>query len=150
MTDTPSQLLKGSDYVLLRNPPSIRPDWNFNSPGDNQSVLSQQKNAATIIGRIYFVRGNPPSFADELKRLNPLAEGSRNLVYDAIAASAVLTRILAWLLSEIFHYRSRKAYQLEIEYERALREATEQVNQANIEKSKAEALAFLAQAEAVS
>ncbi|WP_373546445.1 hypothetical protein [Chamaesiphon sp.] len=147
-TDTPSQLLKGSDYVILRNPPSIQADWKFNSPRDSKIVLSQQKNVAKIVGRIYFIRGNPPSFLSELEKWlkKPL---SGNLVYNAIAGSALVTGLLAWLLSEFFHYRSRKAYQLEIEYERALREATEQVNQANIEKSKAEALALLAQAEAV-
>ncbi len=139
-TDTPSQLLKNSDYVLLHNPPSIKADWKFNSPRDSNIILSQHKNTSNIVGRIYFVRGNPPSFLSELEKWlkNPLGG---NLVYNAIAGSALLTGLLAWLLSELFHYRSRKAYQLEIEYERALREA-------NIEKSKAESLALLAQSDA--
>jgi|GEM_PF-6610523 len=146
--DTSAHLLKEYNYIILRNPSSSKPDWKFESPRDSQIVLSQQPNVNLITGRIYFVRGNPPSFPDELKTLNPFSKGSRNLVYDAISGAALLTGILAWLLSEIFHYRSRKADRLEIESERALRDAAEQLNQANTEKSNAEVLALSAQVEA--
>jgi hypothetical protein len=146
--DTPANLLKGYDYIILRNPPSSKPDWKFESPRDSQIVVSQQQNVNPIIGRIYFVRGNPPSFIDELKTLNPFRKGSRNLVYDAIAGAALLTGILAWLLSEAFHYRSRKSDRLEIEAERSIRQAAEQVTQANIDKFNAQEDARLAQARA--
>ncbi len=146
--DTSAHLLNGYDYIILRNPPSSKPDWKFESPRDSQIVVSQQQNVNPIIGRIYFVRGNPPSFIDELKTLNPFSKGSRNLVYDAISGAALLTGILAWLLSEIFHYRSRKSDRLEIEAERSIRQASEQVTQANINKFQAEKNASLAQARA--
>jgi hypothetical protein len=146
-TDTPSQLLKNSDYVLLHNLPSIKADWKFNSPRDSNIILSQQKNTGKIVGRIYFVRGNPPSFLSELEKWlkNPLGG---NLVYNAIAGSALLTGLLAWLLSEIFHYRSRKVDRLKIEFERKIRQASEQVTQANIDKFKAKEDARLAQTRA--
>jgi hypothetical protein len=146
--DTSAHLLKGYDYIILRNPPSTKPDWKFESPRDSQIVVSRQQNVNPIIGRIYFVRGNPPSFSDELKILNPFSQGSRNLVYDAIAGAALLTGILAWILSEIFHYRSRKSDRLEIEAERSIRQAAEQVTQANIDKFNAQEDARLAQARA--
>jgi hypothetical protein len=146
--DTPAHSLKGSDYIILRNPPTSKPDWKFESPRDSQIMVSQQQNINPIIGRIYFVRGNPPSFIDELKTLNPFSKGSRNLVYDAIAGAALLTGILAWLLSEIFHYRSRKSDRLEIEAERSIRQASEQLTQANIDKFQAEKDARLAQTRA--
>jgi hypothetical protein len=110
-TDTPAQLLNGELYVLLRDPPPLEQEWNFASPRATEVSRLKSSDRGRIIGRVYFVRGNQPSFTAAIEKwlTSPLSKSSTNSVYNAILGTAIFTAFIVWLLSEIIHFKSIKA-----------------------------------------
>ncbi len=150
-TDYPAKKLNG-DFLILRDPPPIKQEWKFDSPRSIQKTLTGKQNYGNVIGRVYLLRGNSPSFQSELLSWwqNPWSNSGKNVVYNAIIGSAVLTGVLVWLLTELASYikinadrqelqaeqKIRQATELRLESEQRIRQTTEQVlsaNQATIE-----------------
>lgn len=125
-TDYPAQKLNG-DFLILRDPAPIEQEWKFDSPRSIQKVSTGKQNHGNVIGRVYLLRGNPPSFQSELLSWwqNPLNNSGKNVVYNAIAGSAILTGVLVWLLTELASYIKVRADRQELEAEQKIRQATE-------------------------
>ncbi|NJK34197.1 MAG: hypothetical protein HC919_04160 [Oscillatoriales cyanobacterium SM2_2_1] len=117
--------MAASPHVLLYNPLPLQQEWSFLSPR-NDTQVPQQKNQGTIIGRIYFLRAEPPAFKDELERWsrdipNSLANlggskstiSSRTLVYNSVAFSALLTGLITFLILEFAYYLMRHSQEKE-------------------------------------
>jgi hypothetical protein len=110
--DRPAQLLAGELYTILQDPPSSQPEWGFDHPRAKQVTTYPQKlDKGKIIGRVYFLRGNPESFISAMKAWfnNLLDNSSSNSVYNAITIASLFTGLLVWSLSEIVYFKSKKA-----------------------------------------
>ncbi len=84
------KLLKPSDltnkpYSLLRNPAPLYAEWYYSSPHsqDVDRQMRNKQNRGQIIGRVYYIRGVPPSYLDDVKRWlqNPLRDSGGGRIY---------------------------------------------------------------------
>jgi hypothetical protein len=144
-TDYPAQQLTG-DFLILRDPPPFKQEWKFDNPRASEKTLTGEQNTGNIIGRVYLLRGTKPSFQSEVKAWleNPLNNSSKNVVYNAIAGSAILTGFIVWLLTELLSYikisadrqeleaknKVSEAAKMKFKAEQKLRQATDKISQA--------------------
>lgn len=63
-----SNVLANSDYDLLRNPPPLYAEAAYDSSRDETRRLTGLRNSGEIIGRVYYVRGIPPTFFEDYSR----------------------------------------------------------------------------------
>ncbi len=117
--DRPAQLLSG-DILLLRDPAPINQEWKFADPHATKRISSGLQNSGNVIGRVYLLRGNPPSFTSEIYNWlkNPWKVSRSTLVYNAITGTALVTGIIVWLLSELIYFSQKKADRRELEAEK--------------------------------
>jgi FtsZ-binding cell division protein ZapB len=161
--DKPAQLLSG-DFLLLRDPIPNNQEWKFESSHAKERISSGLQNPGKIIGRVYLLRSNRPSFISEIQNWlqNPWKVSRSTLVYNAITGTALLTGIIVWLLSELAYCSQKKAdriklesekqvgeaTKIKLEAEKQIRQATERVLSANKAASEAKANALNIQAAA--
>ena len=64
----PESLLKESEpYDLLTDPPQLEPLFEHKSPRSTQAVqVGSTKRGVKVLGRLYYLRSAPPSFAEDL------------------------------------------------------------------------------------
>jgi hypothetical protein len=60
--------IQNQPFNTLRNPPPLYPEWEFRSPNDKELTFLEQKNLGKIIGRVYYLRNQPPTFFTDLVR----------------------------------------------------------------------------------
>lgn len=53
-------------YDLLTDPPPLITQYNHSSPRVDEASPSSMKNTGRVIGRVYYLRGVPPSFPEDL------------------------------------------------------------------------------------
>ena len=125
-TENPAQQLTG-DFLVLRDPPPLKQEWEFESPRVPTKILTGEQNTGNIIGRVYLLRGNQPDFHSEVRSWlqNPLNNSSKNFIYNAIAGSAIFTGFIVWLLAELTSYIKINADRQELEAEKKVSEATQ-------------------------
>ncbi|MGK7940846.1 MAG: hypothetical protein AB4062_11995 [Crocosphaera sp.] len=54
-------------YSSLQDPPPLYAERKFNSPRDETWTMTDTKNQGLIIGRVYYLRGIPPKFSEDIK-----------------------------------------------------------------------------------
>jgi signal transduction histidine kinase len=67
----PQKMLVDVPYDVLRDPPPVHAEWKYHSYSSRDREPTGLKNMGRTIGRIYYLRGIPPSFGlDTLQLLN--------------------------------------------------------------------------------
>jgi hypothetical protein len=127
-TDYPTRQLINGDFLILRDPPPLKQEWKFKSPRVSEKILTGEQNSGNVIGRVYLLRGNPPSFQSELQAWlkNPINISSKTVVYNAIAGSALFTGLVVWFLSELVFYIKINADRKELATEKKANDAAQQ------------------------
>jgi hypothetical protein len=119
--DFSESLLTEAPFVLLRNSVPLEQEWKFETPQAHEKKFLKAQNTGNIIGRAYFIRANKPSFGNEIDRwiqnipnsipnsANTTRASSRNLIYNSIGLTAIISGLLVFTLMEFAYYRARLA-----------------------------------------
>jgi predicted RNA binding protein YcfA (HicA-like mRNA interferase family) len=117
--------LSNHPYDLLQNPPPLQVERQYAKPRDSKPIPTGRVNSGEIIGRVYYVRGVPPTFIEDYN--NWIKEpfkvtGSRTL-YTSTVALFLVSGLIAWIIIEVILYAKRNEQHLaqrEAEYEQRL------------------------------
>ena len=118
--------LSNHPYDLLQNPPPLQVERQYAKPGDSKPIPTGRVNSGEIIGRVYYVRGVPPTFIEDYT--NWIKEpfkliGSRTL-YTSTFALVFVSSLSAWIIIELVLYAKRNEQRLaQQEREQSQREA---------------------------
>lgn len=96
-------------FDLLRDPPPLQTEWSYQSTRVDHREPTHQQNAGQIIGRVYYVRGIPPSFTQDYQRWvgNLLSNSGTHRYYSLTTALFLTMGLSAWLFIEWVLYRKR-------------------------------------------
>jgi len=124
--------LSNHPYDLLQSPPPLQVERQYAKPGDSKPIPTGRVNSGEIIGRVYYVRGVPPTFLEDYNDWikEPFkVTGSRTL-YTSTVALFFLGGLSAWIIIEVvlsakrneqhFAQQQREQLQREAEYEQRL------------------------------
>ena len=142
-----SQTLSGLPYNVLRNPPPLKTEAGFERSRDETWRPTGNTNKGQIIGRVYYVRGIPPTYSadllDWLKKLpKSLIAGSGADKYYVLTFGAFLFfGVALWSGVEFVLYRKKVLEQVASERQRRLESeqqiALDRQKRAEVEKQKA-------------
>ena len=124
--------LSNHPYDLLQSPPPLQVERQYAKPGDSKPIPTGRVNSGEIIGRVYYVRGVPPTFIEDytdwIKEPFKLT-GSRTL-YISTVSLFLVSGSIAWIIIEWILYakrneqhlaqQQREQLQREAEYEQRL------------------------------
>ncbi|MEG3892737.1 type II toxin-antitoxin system HicA family toxin [Microcoleus sp. Z1_A1] len=101
--------LSNHPYDLLQSPPPLQVERQYAKPGDSKPIPTGKVNSGEIIGRVYYVRGVPPTFIEDYN--NWIKEpfkvtGSRTL-YTSTVALFLVSGLIAWIIIEVILYAKR-------------------------------------------
>ena len=140
--------LSNHPYDLLQSPPPLQVERQYAKPGDSKPIPTGKVNSGEIIGRVYYVRGVPPTFIEDYN--NWIKEpfkvtGSRTL-YTSTVALFFVSGLIAWIIIEVILYakrneqhlaqQQRKQLQREAEYEQRLAQQQREQLQREIQQIK--------------
>ncbi|WP_416667856.1 NERD domain-containing protein [Egbenema bharatensis] len=94
-------------FDLLRDPPPLQTEWSYQSTRADHREPTHQQNAGQIIGRVYYVRGIPPSFAQDYQRWvgNLLSNSGTHRYYSLTTALFLAMGLSAWSFIEWLLHR---------------------------------------------
>lgn len=88
------EVLRDAPFDILRDPPPLKTEIDFPDIRSSKVVETGNINSGKIIGRVYYVRGIPPSYIDSwTSYFNNPSAGVGNFY-----SSAIATFLLSWLL----------------------------------------------------
>ena len=104
-----AQQLQKHPYDLLLDPPPIYPQWTYSEPHAVERSATNLTNRGRVIGRIYYVRGENPSFGDDVVKWlsKPLSPSSRAETFTITITTLLLSGLSFWLLWEHLLYKKR-------------------------------------------
>jgi predicted RNA binding protein YcfA (HicA-like mRNA interferase family) len=94
--------LSNHPYDLLQSPPPLQAERQYAKPRDSKPIPTGRVNSGEIIGRVYYVRGVPPTFIEDYNDWikEPFkVTGSRTL-YTSTVALFFLGGLIAWIILE--------------------------------------------------
>lgn len=96
------QQLQKHPYDLLLDPPPVYPQWTYSNSYAVERSATNLTNQGRVIGRIYYVRGEKPSFSDDVVKWlsNPLSSSSRVETFTITMTVLLLSGLSLWLLLE--------------------------------------------------
>jgi len=105
--------IQGQPFNILRDPPPLYPEWEFDSPHATEQVPLNLSNPGRSIGRVYYLRKQPPSFISDL---TIRFDSVRDLlhIYPVTLGLCIASSLVAWLLLEEA-LRNAEAKEQEIE-----------------------------------
>ncbi|APB32630.1 hypothetical protein GlitD10_0323, partial [Gloeomargarita lithophora Alchichica-D10] len=108
--------LQDHPYNYLVDPPPTIAQTSYENPYV-QDPTPLQKPSGKIIGRIYYIRGNPPSLTDDLRMwlTNPFAKRDAFPLYLNTLSLTIILLLLTFLLTEILINLQKREYQHIIE-----------------------------------
>ncbi|MDJ0900382.1 MAG: hypothetical protein QNJ55_16380 [Xenococcus sp. MO_188.B8] len=128
-------LTENIPYSILRNPPPLLTEFQYNSSRDENPNTIGNVNQGQVIGRVYYIRGIPPQFSEDIRNwwskfpTNLFNEKNAGKYYGVISLLFLLGGLGSWVTIEDFCLRNRKEKNkllLEIkEGQRKLREQDE-------------------------
>ncbi|MBD2358141.1 HAMP domain-containing histidine kinase [Tolypothrix sp. FACHB-123] len=103
-----------SPYDLLKDPPPILAESYYPKLFLNKREKTNKNNLGRIIGRVYYIRGNQPSFLDEYIKFikKPLRLGFRSVVYGQTTILFLILGVLSWGIIEYQLKISKQKYNL--------------------------------------
>ncbi len=140
--------LSNHPYDLLQNPPPLQAERQYVKRDDSKPIPTGKVNSGEIIGRVYYVRGVPPTFIEDYT--NWIKEpfkvtGSRTL-YTSTFALFFVSSLTAWIILELVLYtkrneqrfaqQQREQLQREAEYEQRLAQQQQKQLQREIQQIK--------------
>jgi predicted RNA binding protein YcfA (HicA-like mRNA interferase family) len=124
--------LSNHPYDLLQSPPPLQAERQYAKPRDSKPIPTGRVNSGEIIGRVYYVRGVPPTFIEDYNTWvkEPFkVTGSRTL-YTSTVALFLVSGLIAWIIIEVvlsakrneqhLAQQQREQLQREAEYEQRL------------------------------
>jgi predicted RNA binding protein YcfA (HicA-like mRNA interferase family) len=104
----PNQL-QTHPYDRLFDPPPVKPQGYYRDPYATERQESQFDPNARAIGRVYYIRDQPPSFAEDFGQWlsHPWNDSSRFQIYNPIAAACLFGGIGFWGGWEYLLYKKR-------------------------------------------
>jgi predicted RNA binding protein YcfA (HicA-like mRNA interferase family)/chromosome segregation ATPase len=106
--------LSNHPYDLLQSPPPLQAERQYAKPGDSKPIPTGRFNSGEIIGRVYYVRGVPPTFIEDYNDWikEPFkVTGSRTL-YTSTVVLFFVSGLSAWIIIELVLSAKRKEQHL--------------------------------------
>ncbi|MEZ2248118.1 type II toxin-antitoxin system HicA family toxin [Microcoleus sp.] len=106
--------LSNHPYDLLQNPPPLQAERQYAKPRDSKPIPTGRVNSGEIIGRVYYVRGVPPTFSEDYNDWikEPFkVTGSRTL-YTSTVVLFFVSGLSAWIIIELVLSAKRKEQHL--------------------------------------
>lgn len=96
-------------HNLLQNPPPLYAEWQYDNPHskDNERQVNKKLNKGEIIGRVYYVRGVPPTYLEDITKFiqNPFKDSGGSRIYLLTVALCWLAGLSCWIVIELILYR---------------------------------------------
>jgi predicted RNA binding protein YcfA (HicA-like mRNA interferase family) len=121
--------LSNHPYDLLQSPPPLQAEWQYAKPRDSKPIPTGRVNSGEIIGRVYYVRGVPPTFIEDYKNWikEPFkVRGSRSL-YTSTVALFFVGGLSAWIIIEVVLSAKRNEQHLAQQQREQLQREIQQV-----------------------
>jgi len=119
--------LSSHPYDLLQSPPPLQVERQYAKPRDSKPIPTGRVNSGQIIGRVYYVRGVPPTFIEDYNKWikEPFKiTGSRTL-YTSTVALFFVSGLSAWIIIEVVLSAKRNEQRLAQQQQEQLRREAE-------------------------
>jgi len=95
--------LSNHPYDLLQNPPPVQTERQYAKPDDSKPIPTGKVNSGEIIGRVYYVRGVPPTFIEDYNNWikNPFKRTGSRTLYTSTFALFFVSSLSAWIIIEL-------------------------------------------------
>jgi len=95
--------LSNHPYDLLQNPPPLQTERQYAKPDDSKAIPTGKVNSGEIIGRVYYVRGVPPTFIEDYNNWikNPFKRTGSRTLYTSTFALFFVSSLSAWIIIEL-------------------------------------------------
>ena len=95
--------LSNHPYDLLQNPPPLQTERQYAKPDDSKPIPTGKVNSGEIIGRVYYVRGVPPTFIEDYNNWikNPFKRTGSRTLYTSTFALFFVSGLSAWIIIEV-------------------------------------------------
>lgn len=102
--------LPNHPYDLLRDPPPLLAEAQYVDLRNSNPTPTQRTNSGKIIGRVYYIRGVPPTFTQDYGywMLHPLNLKGSRVIYSLTAALFLTGGFTVWVIIEAVLYAKRK------------------------------------------
>lgn len=126
ITDLPNH-----PYDVLRDPPPLISESNYSSSRSTEKTTTGIINSGKVIGRVYYIRGIPPSFIADYSRWlsNPWNGSGSNKYYLLTTGLYLLGGVASWIFIEALLYRKRSQQQRVLEELERLKVELQEKNQ---------------------
>ena len=140
--------LSNHPYDLLQSPPPLQAERQYAKPRDSKPIPTGKVNSGEIIGRVYYVRGVPPTFIEDYNNWikNPFKRTGSRTLYTSTFALFFVGGLSAWIIIELvlsakrneqhFAQQQREQLQREAEYEQHLAQQQREQLQREIQQIK--------------
>ncbi|TAE97654.1 MAG: addiction module toxin, HicA family [Oscillatoriales cyanobacterium] len=121
--------LSNHPYDLLQSPPPLQVEREYLQPRDSKPIPTGRVNSGEIIGRVYYVRGVPPTFIEDYTDWikEPFkVTGSRTL-YTSTVALFFVSGLIAWIIIEVILYAKRNEQHLAQQQRKQLQREIQQI-----------------------
>jgi predicted RNA binding protein YcfA (HicA-like mRNA interferase family) len=95
--------LSNHPYDLLQSPPPLQAERQYAKPRDSKPIPTGRVNSGEIIGRVYYVRGVPPTFIEDYNNWikNPFQRTGSRTLYTLTVALFFVGGLSAWIIIEV-------------------------------------------------
>ncbi|MEG4458011.1 type II toxin-antitoxin system HicA family toxin [Microcoleus sp. N9_A1] len=121
--------LSNHPYDLLQSPPPLQAERQYAKPRDSKPIFTGRVNSGEIIGRVYYVRGVPPTFIEDSNNWikDPFkVTGSRTL-YTSTVALFFVSGLSAWIIIEVVLSAKRNEQRLAQQQQEQLQREIQQI-----------------------
>lgn len=121
--------LSNHPYDLLQNPPPLQAERQYPKPRDSKPIPTGKVNSGEIIGRVYYVRGVPPTFIEDYNNWikNPFQRTGSRTLYTLTVALFFLGALSAWIIIEVVLSTKRKEQHLAQQQREQLQREIQQI-----------------------
>jgi signal transduction histidine kinase len=114
-----TNLLANNPYDFLKDPPPLLTESKYPSPSIDKIKKTGKNNPGRIIGRVYYIHGEQPTFLDEYREFitSPLKLGLRATSYLQTTIFFLVLGFLVWLLL-VYNQRKFELLKAKVELDR--------------------------------
>lgn len=122
--------LSNHPYDLLQNPPPLQTERQYAKPDDSKPIPTGKVNSGEIIGRVYYVRGVPPTFIEDYNNWikNPFKRTGSRTLYTSTFALFFVSGLSAWIIIEVVLSAKRNEQHLAQQQREQLQREIQQIN----------------------
>jgi len=114
-----TNLLANNHYDFLKDPPPLLTESKYPSPSIDKIKKTGKNNPGRIIGRVYYIHGEQPTFLDEYREFitSPFKQGLRATSYLQTTIFFLVLGFLVWLLL-VYNQRKFELLKAKVELDR--------------------------------